>query len=98
LNKTYGPQGLKIVAIQSPGTAPTENNWKTVQGRLQEWGVEYPVAFDAGAALFKNKYQGTTYPSLLLIDRNGVIRMVQTGHDMAKARMLEDAIKAALKP
>jgi thiol-disulfide isomerase/thioredoxin len=97
LQKTYGPKGLKIVAIQSPGVAPTENNWKTVQDKLREWQVTYPVAFDEQAQLFKTQYNGTNYPTLLLLDPNGVIRHIQSGHTEEKAAQLESMIKLGLQ-
>ena len=97
LQKTYGPKGLKIVAIQSPGQAPTENDWKTVQDKVREWQLTYPVAFDEQGQLFKTKYNGTNYPTLLLIDPNGMIRFVQTGHTAEKAAQLESVIKAGLQ-
>jgi hypothetical protein len=97
LQKTYAPKGLKIVAIQSPGVAPTENDWKTVQDKVREWQVTYPVAFDEQGQLFKTKYNGTNYPTLLLLDPNGMIRFVQTGHTAEKAAQLESVIKAGLQ-
>ncbi|HEX8236945.1 MAG TPA: redoxin family protein [Abditibacteriaceae bacterium] len=96
LNKTYGPKGLKIVGIQSPGVAETENDWKTVQDRVREWQLTYPIAFDEQGQLFKTKYNGTNYPTLLLIDPNGSIRYIHSGHTEEKAAKLEAAIKMGL--
>lgn len=97
LQKTYGSKGLKIVAIQAPGVAETENNWKTVQDKLREWQVTYPVAFDEKAQLFQTKYNGTNYPTLFLLDRNGVIRYAHAGHTEEKAAQLEAAINMGLQ-
>jgi thiol-disulfide isomerase/thioredoxin len=97
LQKTYAPKGLKIVAIQAPGMAPTENDWQTVQDKLREWKVTYPVAFDEKAQVFQSKYNGTKYPTMLLLDPHGVVRFVQTGYTAEKAAQLESTIKMGLQ-
>ena len=98
LQKRYGPRGLKIVAIQSPGqysdaTNP-ENDWAKVQTWLKENKVTYPVAFDQGSKYFqgtllKQILKGDTkkvlYPTMWLLDPTGKITWAQTGHDTGKA-------------
>ncbi len=98
LNKRYGPRGLKIVSIQSPGDFKSaenpENSWPAVQTWLKNYGVTHPVAFDEGSQYF----QGTVkkqilqddpnkllYPTIWLLDPSGKIDFAQTGHDTGKA-------------
>ena len=93
----YGSRGFKVVAIHSPGRDPVENNWAGVKTELQKtWKVSYPVAFDQNRQLFKGAYQGKTYPSVFVLDRQGVVRYANTGYDAERAKQLEDAIKEEL--
>jgi thiol-disulfide isomerase/thioredoxin len=93
----YRPQGLRMVAIQSPGDAPAENDWKKVQATLRRWNVPYPVAFDKNADVFVQKYQGDVYPTVLVLDEKGIIRYQETGYDEATAKSLESFIVKSLK-
>jgi thiol-disulfide isomerase/thioredoxin len=98
LDKRYGPRGLKMIGIQSPGQTKDpqnpENHWKTVQSWLKEREVKYPVAFDDESRYFQGTLQKLflnndpsklLYPTLMLIGPDGKIEMAQTGHDTAKA-------------
>ena len=93
----YQPQGLRIVAFQSPGDAPSENDWKKVQATLRRWNVNYPVAFDKNADFFTKKYKGDTYPTVFVVDEKGIIRYQETGYDEATAKSLESFIVKSLK-
>lgn len=99
LYKHGAPHGLKMVTFQSPGTTTDpgslENDWQQVQGKIKQWQLPYPVAFDKGKVLF-DKYHGSLYPMVFVLDKNGVIRFAQTGHDEAKAAALERFIRHML--
>lgn len=101
LYEKYGDKGLKIVGIQSPSTNPdphfVENDWSQVRAVVDQWGITYPVGFDANATLFKESYAGSLYPTVLALDKNGVIRFVETGYDAAKAKQLEQVVQKLLK-
>lgn len=110
LEKMYqklAPRGLKMVAFHSPASpappsAPAaaiamskkESSWPQVQATLKTWGTTYPVAFDAGATVFKSSYQGTTFPTFFVLNRNGVITNVIFGDQ--KLDELQAAIEAQL--
>jgi thiol-disulfide isomerase/thioredoxin len=99
--ETFKPKGLKIVTFQSPGNsrepANPELSWPAVQSTIREWGIKYPVAFDEGAKLFKTKYHGASYPTLFLLDRNGIIRYVCAGNPIFTATREADFLKALYK-
>lgn len=105
LYKKHKGAGLKMVAIHSPG-APgpenPENDWATVKQTVQSWGLSYPVAYDEGGMLFKETYGGDTYPVILLLDREGKVRLIHTGHgtrpqDVEKRRLFVAELEKMLK-
>jgi thiol-disulfide isomerase/thioredoxin len=100
LYKKYSPQGLKVVTFHSPstGSGPEthEGNWSQVQKTMKEWGITYPVAFDEGAEVFK-KYNGARYPTVIILNREGEIEYLETGHTPEKEKSLIAAIEAMLK-
>lgn len=101
LYEKYEKQGFKIVGIQSPSSNPdphfVENDWGQVRSTVSEWGITYPVGFDEQSKLFKTKYSGTLYPTVLVLDKNGVIQYAETGYDEDKAKKLEQVVQQVLK-
>jgi thiol-disulfide isomerase/thioredoxin len=101
LYKKYGKQGLKVVGIQSPSDNPdphfAENDWGQVRATASQWGITYPVGFDPHSVLFKTQYHGTLYPTVLVLDKNGVVQYAETGYDDAKAKKLEQVVQQMLK-
>jgi len=101
LYKKYGKQGLKVVGIQSPSDNPdphfAENDWGQVRATASQWGITYPIGFDAHSQLFKTQYHGTLYPTVLVLDKNGVVQYAETGYDDAKAKKLEQVVQQMLK-
>jgi thiol-disulfide isomerase/thioredoxin len=99
----YSPRGVTVVAIHSPGAADTpeqpnpENNWTTVKQRIKEWGLTYPIAFDKGGKFFKTTYGGETYPTILILDRSGIVRYINTGYTAQKEMALRQALEKVLK-
>ena len=98
LQLRYGPRGLKIVSIQSPGdfkdAANPETKWPDVQAWLKQKRIKYPVAFDQGSRYFqgviKKQLLGgdagkLLYPTIILLDKTGKVDFAQTGHDTGKA-------------
>lgn len=103
LYKEYSPRGVALVAIQSPGApdAPgqpnPENNWGTVKQKIKEWGLTYPIAFDEGGQFFKQQIGGETYPTILILDKSGIVRYVNTGFTVAKEAELLAALEKVLQ-
>ena len=86
MQKNFIPKGLKIVGIQAPiARNPDENDWKKVQYVTKDlWKLTYPMAFDAKSQylqkLYKNNRDEMRWPTLLLLDRNGIVVYGHTGH------------------
>lgn len=95
LYRKYRPHGMRFIGFQSPGLDPTESNWKKVQGIVRAWKLPYPIAFDANGALFK-KFGLSLYPTVLVVDRKGIVRFQQTGYNADKAKDLERFITRIL--
>jgi thiol-disulfide isomerase/thioredoxin len=98
LDNRYGPRGLKMIGIQSPGAFEDaqnpENNWKAVQTWLKERKIFYPVAFDEKSRYFQGTIQKQflnddpkklSYPTMLIVGKDGKVAWAETGHDTAKA-------------
>jgi hypothetical protein len=72
-----------------------ENNWDAVRDTARRWKLSYPVAYDKKAVLF-NKYGGRRWPTVVVLDRQGVIRFYQAGHDAPKSEALKRFLDVAL--
>ncbi len=92
MQQMFGSHGLKIVAFQSPSDgSEKERDWKQVQSELRKWGVKYPVAFDAKRALF-TRLGGKTFPTLLVIDRSGKVRLARSGHSSEEENEIRQTV------
>jgi thiol-disulfide isomerase/thioredoxin len=89
-------RGLKIVAIQAPGTSELEKDWNNVKKTVKEWQLTYPIGFDKDSTFFRTKLNGNTYPTIMVLDKNGVVRYHSTGHTQETALELESFIAQAL--
>lgn len=85
----FKPHGLKMVTFHSPAKHQDPNDpeldWNQVQAKIRELGIKYPVAFDTDSQLFRGKYHGFSFPSVVVLDRQGIIRYVAAGHTPEKA-------------
>lgn len=92
LYRKYRARGLKMVGFHSPGiigdTKDDENKWDKVKVEVKKWGLTYPIAFDKDRAFFdKNEFR--FYPTVLVLDRKGIVRFQQTGYSPEKAKDLD---------
>ena len=89
MNQRYGPRGLKMVSIQSPGDFKDpqnpESNWKSVQKWMKERRFSWPAGFDGKSDWFQGTVKGTNYPTMFVLDKNGKVVFYQTGHTPEKA-------------
>lgn len=76
-HKRFGPQGLAIIGIHSP-----EFGWEKpldkVKSACKKLGISYPVALDNDFATW-NRYRTRYWPTLHLIDKEGIIRYTRIG-------------------
>ena len=100
LYRKYRSRGLKMIGFQSPGdtanTRNSENNWRQVKSQIRQWHLTYPIAFDRNRALF-DSYNLQFYPTVLVVDRKGIVRFQQTGFTPTNAKALEQFVAGALK-
>lgn len=109
VQKRYGPRGLQMVGIQSPGNLTDsqnpENNWKAVQAWMKEFGINYPVAFDPGSkyfqgtikdAIFGGKLEELRWPTTLLLDKEGKVIMGHNGYSTQDADDIAKIVEMAV--
>ncbi len=94
LAEEHGTKGFEIVGVHCSGEGNNiEHDWEAIKTKwMPEHGVTYPVAFDEKRTVF-TKFHAEKYPTLFLIDRQGIIRYAHEGMTPA----LEKELKAALK-
>jgi thiol-disulfide isomerase/thioredoxin len=94
LGATYGPKGLKIVAVYHP-KPPREVTDQSVRDAAGRIGYQGAIAIDADWAQLRKLYlstgkRGATSVSFL-VDRSGVIRFVHPGVQYFPSDKPEDA-------
>jgi cytochrome c biogenesis protein CcmG/thiol:disulfide interchange protein DsbE len=69
LHRTYGPKGLKIVAvsIDDPGMQAQ------IRDFVKQYGLTFQILYDPSGEISR-KYQTTGYPQTVIIGRDGLIR------------------------
>ena len=90
LHKSYGPRGLKVVAvsIDDPGTEAT------IRAFVKQYGLTFQVLHDPKGAI-SEAYDITGYPETFILGRDGVIRkklMSATDWNSPDARALVDRL------
>lgn len=73
----YAEQGLVTVAVHTP-EFDFERDLANVKEYVGEQGITYPVAIDNGFTTWK-RFRNWAWPTMYLIDKQGVIRHVQVG-------------------
>ena len=76
----FRAKGLTIIGIHTPEFPPYagEHSKRNVQEAIERYGIRYPVAQDNDNATW-NLYQIRYWPSLVLIDKRGMIRFEDYG-------------------
>jgi thiol-disulfide isomerase/thioredoxin len=98
LFRKYRGRGLKMVGFQSPGKVDSDElNWTVVKRTVHKWGLTYPIAFDANDKLFKSYGLGV-YPTVVVLDRKGIVRFYRVGYSAVWAQELDAAVAGLLKP
>lgn len=83
LNTRLGPRGLSVVGVTDESVAIA----RRVGGDLN---VRYALAFDRTASI---RWAVRSLPTLVVLDRHGVVREVFTGMDAAQARAVEALVR-----
>jgi thiol-disulfide isomerase/thioredoxin len=88
LQARYGAQGLSILGMSTEEASD-------VALFAQRMAMPYPVAIDRHAATTRT-YGVASLPTLVVIDKRGVVRDVAIGYDSSEDAHLEDAVRALL--
>ncbi|MCH7616225.1 MAG: redoxin domain-containing protein [Nitrospinae bacterium] len=73
----YADQGLVVIAIHSPEFS-YERSIDSVKEYIDEHQIQYAVPIDNGFETWR-KYRNRYWPTLYLIDKQGVIQYVKIG-------------------
>jgi peroxiredoxin len=85
LHETYGSKGLKVIGISSESK-------KVVAAAAQRFNLKYTLAADEGESV-TGRYRVFALPTMVLIDKKGIVRDVA----IADAEAMDAAIQSALK-
>ena len=89
LYQRYGPRGLGMVAVQSPGDYKDKTNeetmWPRVEAFARAGNLTYPIGMDENSQYFQQTLKGQYYPTTLVTDASGKVVYSQTGHDIEKS-------------
>ncbi len=87
-HRRFAPNGLKVLAIAAE---PSEN----VARGARRFGIQYPTFADPTMAT-SAAYHVQELPSLVVIDKKGIVRDVTTGHDPRRMRQLRALLQRLL--
>jgi len=88
LQAQYGARGLSVVGLS------TEDSQR-VASFARRTSMPYPVASDANAETTRS-YGIANLPTVVMIDKHGVVRDVAIGYDAASATRIEGAVRQLL--
>jgi len=90
--ETYKDKGLVIIGIHSP-MSEIAKNISNVQDAVKRFEISYPVAVDNEFIMWQ-KYNNESWPTLYLIDKEGIIKEKIVGS--GQEEKLEEEIKKLL--
>lgn len=71
-SEQYRSQGLEVISVHAP-EFNHERELNSVRARVEQAGIRYPVAIDNDYTNW-NRYRNQVWPTLYLVDRNGMLR------------------------
>jgi len=75
--RKYREYGLVVVGVHTPRFAFGKNP-EHVQRAIKQWDIQYPVVMD-NEAVIASHYSCTHWPTMVLIDKDGFIRLQNAG-------------------
>lgn len=90
LGKELGARGLEVVAVSF------DEDHQQIAAFLAKVPVAFPVLWDKGGDRYSTRYEVNQLPTTLVVDRKGVIRLVQEGYSAAKARETRRTVEQLL--
>ena len=88
LQARYGAQGLSVLGVSS-------EKQEDVAVFVQRTAVSYPVGVDTDAATTRS-YGISSLPTLILVDKRGIVREVSVGYDFTEDARVEGSVRALL--
>ncbi len=79
----FGPPGLSVVGVHTPETE-SEHDLRRLEQFVKDNKIRWRVVLDPDYAVW-NRYQVEAWPTIVLIDRHGVIRATFVGDDRSAA-------------
>lgn len=89
LHREFAPQGLVVYAVNQGDSA------EAVRAFLEKEGVDAPVLLDPDGVA-GNRYGVTGIPQIVVINRQGLVSMVQAGYGFGTEWRIRRAVKKAL--
>lgn len=90
LYRKYADKGLRIIGVTQMDPTPQQ-----AKAALKELGVTYPAVLDPGNKIAE-RYRLEAHPTTVLIDRQGIVRQVNTGYLKGEEKEIEAAIRRLL--
>jgi thiol-disulfide isomerase/thioredoxin len=87
-HKSWAQRGLRVIGIA--GDSP-----KVAQDAVKSWAIPYPVVADPGSQSSAG-YAVSALPTVVVVDRRGVVREVMIGYDTKRRVEIERAIDKLL--
>jgi thiol-disulfide isomerase/thioredoxin len=88
LQARYGAQGLSVIGVSTEEA-------QDVATFAQRTAVRYPIAVDKHAETTRS-YGVVSLPTLVVIDKRGIVRQVEVGYDSAEDARLDEAVRTLL--
>lgn len=98
LQERFGPQGLRVIGIAHEPDIDPNQRAKVVEEAAQKLGIAFPVLLGSieEPAPLENALKIQNYPTILLLDRDKVIRWRESGATPAILSRLDRALAAAV--
>ena len=93
--KDFKEKGVVVIAIHTPETEG-EKNTKTLQKKLKEAELTFPVAVDNKKTMW-DRYANSVWPSVYIIDKNGISRWGWQGELSWKGAKGETLMRAKIE-
>jgi thiol-disulfide isomerase/thioredoxin len=90
MGRELGARGLEVVAVSF------DEDQEQIASFLAKAPVGFPVLWDKGGDRYSARYEVNQLPTTLVVDRKGVIRLVQEGYSAAKERETRRAVEKLL--
>jgi peroxiredoxin len=93
LAEKYGERGLVVLGVSDRIDDAARSKMNAV---MKKTGVSYPMLVDPTGAVPRD-YGANSYPTLVLVDRDGTVRWVHSGYTMGEESVIEEKVVEVLE-